>query len=103
MGRCLGAVRVLDSAPDCVDPARLSAGTNALSFSYSRMSLHQSSKVLRESLAATVSSLRRVRPRVPFFQLGAHTLPTKWTLYRQLLRRAPTENVGSQQFIAPAN
>lgn len=40
------------------------------------------------SVAAAVSALRRVRPRVPFFKLGAHRVPTLG-LYRNLLRNVP--------------
>ncbi|KAF8334247.1 uncharacterized protein EI90DRAFT_2970660 [Cantharellus anzutake] len=43
-------------------------------------------------LADLFSSLRRVIPRVPFFQLAVHRVPTRWTLYRGLLRNAPGEN-----------
>ncbi|KAF7977210.1 hypothetical protein HWV62_4473 [Athelia sp. TMB] len=47
----------------------------------------------RARIADLVSPLRRVRPRVPFYELAAHRLPTLWTLYRGLLRDAPGENI----------
>ena len=47
----------------------------------------------RARIASVVSSLRRVTPRVPFWRLAAHRLPTLWTLYRGLLRSAPSEIV----------
>ncbi|KAJ4485582.1 hypothetical protein J3R30DRAFT_3654997 [Lentinula aciculospora] len=47
----------------------------------------------RNNLARLVSSLKRVRPRVPFFHLAAHRVPTLWGLYRGLLRAAPTEYI----------
>jgi len=43
----------------------------------------------RERLASAFSGLRRVRPRVPFFRLAAHRIPTRWSLYRGLLRCLP--------------
>lgn len=43
----------------------------------------------RQSLAAAFSALRRVRPRVPFFKLPAHRIPTRWSLYRGLLHCLP--------------
>lgn len=51
------------------------------------------SLTFRANLARLVSPLRRVRPRVPFYQLAAHRIPTLWTLYRGLLRKAPTDDV----------
>lgn len=50
------------------------------------------SPTFRAELARLVSPLRRVRPRVPFWQLAAHRIPTL-ALYRELLRNAPTENI----------
>ena len=47
----------------------------------------------RTRIAAALSSLRRTTPRVPFWQLSAHRLPTLWTLYRGLLRDAPSDIV----------
>ncbi|KAJ3754873.1 hypothetical protein EV360DRAFT_86440 [Lentinula raphanica] len=47
----------------------------------------------RNNLARLVTPLRRVRPRIPFFQLAAHRVPTLWGLYRGLLRAAPTEHI----------
>ncbi|KAF8627559.1 hypothetical protein AX15_004365 [Amanita polypyramis BW_CC] len=46
----------------------------------------------RAELAQLVSPLKRVRPRVPFWQLAAHRVPTL-SLYRGLLRDAPTEDI----------
>ena len=51
------------------------------------------SLAFRANLASLVSPLRRLKPRVPFFRLPAHRIPTLWTWYRGLLRYAPTENV----------
>ena len=47
----------------------------------------------RAELANAFSALRRVRPRVHFWKLGAHRIPTLWSLYRGLLRDAPGEDV----------
>ncbi|KAF8886728.1 hypothetical protein BD779DRAFT_1441452 [Infundibulicybe gibba] len=51
------------------------------------------SQHFRHNLAQLVSPLRRVRPRVPFYDLPAHRIPTLWSLYRGLLREAPTDNI----------
>ncbi|KAF8071824.1 hypothetical protein FPV67DRAFT_1412243 [Lyophyllum atratum] len=53
----------------------------------------QESLAFRANLARLISPLRRVRPRVPFCQLAAHRLPTLWSLYRGLLREAPTDEI----------
>ncbi|KAJ7067837.1 hypothetical protein C8F01DRAFT_1049494 [Mycena amicta] len=50
------------------------------------------SVAFRANLAELVSPLRRVRPRVPFFQLAAHRAPTL-ALYRNLLRNAADANI----------
>ncbi|CAE6472667.1 unnamed protein product [Rhizoctonia solani] len=50
------------------------------------------SLALRASIAQSLSGLRRQSPRVPFWELAAHRVPTLWTLYRGLLRAAPGEN-----------
>ncbi|KAI6115339.1 hypothetical protein EDD16DRAFT_1482905 [Pisolithus croceorrhizus] len=47
----------------------------------------------RAQIAKLISPLRRVTPRVPFWKLAAHRIPTLWTLYRGLLRHAERENV----------
>ncbi|KAF5392523.1 hypothetical protein D9757_002195 [Collybiopsis confluens] len=47
----------------------------------------------RSNLTGRVSNLRRIRPRVPFFRLAAHRIPTLWGLYRGLLWTAPTANI----------
>ncbi|KIK70424.1 hypothetical protein GYMLUDRAFT_148386 [Collybiopsis luxurians FD-317 M1] len=47
----------------------------------------------RRKLAALVSPLKRVRPKIPFSRLAAHRIPTLWGLYRGLLRTAPTDNI----------
>jgi len=47
-------------------------------------------------LARLISLLRRVRPRVPFYKLAAHCMPTLWSLYRVLLREPPAKDVCSQ-------
>ncbi|KAF9460353.1 hypothetical protein BDZ94DRAFT_1266355 [Collybia nuda] len=51
------------------------------------------SQAFRANLAQLVSPLRRVRPRVPFYDLAAHRIPTLWGLYRGLLREAPTDDI----------
>ncbi|KAG8742105.1 hypothetical protein FRC12_015445, partial [Ceratobasidium sp. 428] len=51
-----------------------------------------SSLALRSSISQKLSSLRRTSPRVPFWALASHRVPTLWTLYRGLLRVAPGEN-----------
>jgi hypothetical protein len=47
----------------------------------------------RQHIARIVSSLRPVRPRIPFYRLAAHRVPTLWGLYRGLLRASPNSNV----------
>ena len=47
----------------------------------------------RQHIARIISSLRPVRPRVPFYRLAAHRVPTLWGLYRGLLRASPNSNV----------
>lgn len=54
-----------------------------------------SSLALRASVAQVLSGLRKTSPRVPFWALAAHRVPTLWTLYRGLLRAAPGENAGT--------
>ncbi|KAF8684195.1 complex I LYR family [Rhizoctonia solani] len=51
-----------------------------------------SSLALRASIAQSLSGLRNTSPKVPFWELAAHRVPTLWTLYRGLLRAAPGEN-----------
>ncbi|EJD45701.1 hypothetical protein AURDEDRAFT_165152 [Auricularia subglabra TFB-10046 SS5] len=55
-----------------------------------------SNAALRTNIAQAVSSLKRVRPRAPFYELPVHTVPTKWGLYRGLLRLSPTHNISWQ-------
>ncbi|KAJ7171821.1 hypothetical protein C8R43DRAFT_979553 [Mycena crocata] len=50
------------------------------------------SLAFRENLAQLISPLRRVRPRVPFYELAIHRIPTL-SLYRNLLRYSPDENI----------
>ncbi|KAL4076834.1 hypothetical protein V8B97DRAFT_2022103 [Scleroderma yunnanense] len=50
----------------------------------------------RADIAKLLSPLRRVRPRVPFWNLAAHRIPTLWTLYRGLLRHVEHENIRHQ-------
>ncbi|TFK52819.1 hypothetical protein OE88DRAFT_1656428 [Heliocybe sulcata] len=57
------------------------------------LSILKASEGRRASLASAVSDLRRVRPRVPFWELGAHRVPTLWTLYRGLLKEAPALHI----------
>ncbi|KAI0753884.1 hypothetical protein BC629DRAFT_1716989 [Irpex lacteus] len=45
----------------------------------------------RARLAPLISQLRRVTPRVPFWHLAAHRIPTLWSLYRGLLKVAPSD------------
>ncbi|KAF9224745.1 hypothetical protein BS17DRAFT_702366 [Gyrodon lividus] len=52
-----------------------------------------SSLAHRAEIARLISPLRRVRPKVPFYDLAAHRVPTLWALYRGLLRHAERENV----------
>ena len=47
----------------------------------------------RTRIASIISPLKRVRPRVPFYDLAAHRIPTLWSLYRGLLREVPGTNV----------
>ncbi|KAG6333597.1 hypothetical protein ID866_5497 [Astraeus odoratus] len=47
----------------------------------------------RGEIAKLISPLRRVRPRVSFWKLAAHRIPTLWTLYRGLIRHADRDNV----------
>ncbi|TFK59820.1 hypothetical protein BDN72DRAFT_780216 [Pluteus cervinus] len=49
--------------------------------------------MFRQNLAQLISPMRRIRPRVPFWELRAHRVPTLWSLYRGLLREAPTEQI----------
>ncbi|KAI5892735.1 uncharacterized protein SCHCODRAFT_02626981 [Schizophyllum commune H4-8] len=58
------------------------------------------SLAFRANLASLVSPLRRLKPRVPFFRLPAHRIPTLWSWYRPLLRYAPTENERSSNVCA---
>ncbi|PCH39931.1 hypothetical protein WOLCODRAFT_116386 [Wolfiporia cocos MD-104 SS10] len=47
----------------------------------------------RARISALVSSLKPTRLRTSVFDLLAHRIPTLWTLYRGLLRNAPTERI----------
>ncbi|KAI0699940.1 hypothetical protein C8T65DRAFT_812223 [Cerioporus squamosus] len=51
----------------------------------------------RSRIAALVSELRPTRFRAPLTRLLAHRIPTLWTLYRGVLRDAPTETVSFLQ------
>lgn len=64
-------------------------------YAMSSYSPSPSSLALRASVAQALSGLRRTKPRVPFWALAAHRVPTLWTLYRGLLRASPGENVSS--------
>ena len=57
----------------------------------------------RTNLARLISPLRRVRARVPFYQLAAHRIPTLWSLYRGLLSAAPSDHVRSSHSIKSAS
>ena len=59
--------------------------------------LSLSSVQTRERLAIAFSAIRRVRPRVPFFKLSAHRIPTRWSLYRGLLQSLPGVNTRYQR------
>ncbi|TFY79809.1 hypothetical protein EWM64_g4203 [Hericium alpestre] len=47
----------------------------------------------RQKFSKIISSVRAVLPKVPFWTLRAHRLPTLWTLYRGLLRHAGNDDV----------
>ena len=47
----------------------------------------------RSRIAIVVSSIRPARFRTPVCNLQAHRIPTLWTLYRGLLRDAPSDDV----------
>ena len=53
----------------------------------------ESIQLQRAELSKAFSSLRRTRPRVPFWLLAAHRIPTLWSLYRGIQREAPSEEV----------
>ncbi|KDQ21609.1 hypothetical protein BOTBODRAFT_26047 [Botryobasidium botryosum FD-172 SS1] len=57
------------------------------------MSTPAASLLHRARLAQLLSPLKRVRPRVPFFKLPAHRVPTLFGLYRGLLKASPGEDV----------
>ncbi|KII86734.1 hypothetical protein PLICRDRAFT_55645 [Plicaturopsis crispa FD-325 SS-3] len=50
----------------------------------------------RARIATIISSLRDTRARVPFWKLAAHNVPTRWSLYRGLMRNAPNDIVKVQ-------
>ncbi|KAI0770140.1 hypothetical protein C8Q74DRAFT_875745 [Fomes fomentarius] len=50
----------------------------------------------RARLATLISGLRPTQFRAPLTRLRAHRVPTLWTLYRGLLRDAPTETIRSR-------
>ncbi|EGN92170.1 hypothetical protein SERLA73DRAFT_66209 [Serpula lacrymans var. lacrymans S7.3] len=47
----------------------------------------------RANIAKLISPLKRVRPRIPFYELAAHRVPTLWSLYRGLMKNAPGEDI----------
>ncbi|KAH9889921.1 hypothetical protein C8Q73DRAFT_736399 [Cubamyces lactineus] len=49
----------------------------------------------RARLASLFSELRPTRFRAPLTRLPAHRIPTLWTLYRGIIRDAPTETIRS--------
>ncbi|KAH8814507.1 hypothetical protein DL96DRAFT_1623971 [Flagelloscypha sp. PMI_526] len=51
------------------------------------------SLIYRQNLAQLISPIRRIRPRVPFFQLAAHRIPTLWYLYRNTIKNCPYDNI----------
>ncbi|EPS97484.1 hypothetical protein FOMPIDRAFT_43521 [Fomitopsis schrenkii] len=50
----------------------------------------------RSRIATLISSLRPIRFRTPVCNLQAHRIPTLWSLYRGLLRDAPSDAVRSR-------
>jgi hypothetical protein len=54
---------------------------------------------MASNIARTVSRLRPVRPRSPFYRLSAHRVPTLWVLYRGLLRASPSPIVCRPRYI----
>ncbi|KAF9242299.1 hypothetical protein BU15DRAFT_44029, partial [Melanogaster broomeanus] len=52
-----------------------------------------SSLAHRAEISRLISPLRRVRPKIPFYDLAAHRIPTLWSLYRGLLKHAERKNV----------
>ncbi|KAJ3551122.1 hypothetical protein NM688_g4914 [Phlebia brevispora] len=50
----------------------------------------------RALIAVKIRGLRDLTPRVPFWKLSAHRVPTLWTLYRGLLRNSPAEVVSDR-------
>lgn len=50
----------------------------------------------RHKLSKLISGLRNTQLKVPFFKFGPHTVPTRWYLYRNLLRHAPSQEVCAQ-------
>jgi len=51
------------------------------------------SLVHRAHIARTISPLKPLKPKLPFWKLAAHRIPTKWNLYRGLLRESPSEDM----------
>ncbi|KAI0330483.1 hypothetical protein GY45DRAFT_1250812 [Cubamyces sp. BRFM 1775] len=49
----------------------------------------------RARLASLISELRPTRFRAPLTRLLAHRIPTLWTLYRGIMREAPTDTIRS--------
>lgn len=58
------------------------------------------SQAFRKNLSDLIRPLKSVRSRVPFFRLAAHRTPTRWSLYRNLLRASPSENVRNHYYHA---
>ncbi|KAG8969200.1 hypothetical protein FRC03_004153 [Tulasnella sp. 419] len=47
----------------------------------------------RKSVAQKLYLLRRTRPKIPFYELPAHRVPTRWYLYRRLLANTPSPEI----------
>lgn len=65
----------------------------AMSLSLVTYAPSASSLKVRTRIAQEISGLKRTKPNVPFWRLPSHRVPTLWSLYRNLLRAAPSHNV----------
>lgn len=83
IARAIGACSRDDTGAHVIPPSALNT----------QYSMERATLTHRAHIARLLTPLRRTRPRVPFYELPSHRIPTLWTLFRGLLRASQNEDV----------